>query len=198
MNMPSSSQQPTTRQPDQAILVGWRLRRERPVPAAGTTYGAGERPQKPSARAAARVGQSRSGLNTLTELAIRVLAFTSIAAIILIFVFIGKEAWPLLHDSVIGREVTLAKMWFAQQWPGYDAPEHVWQPVSRVSEVCGLAARGGDLEGDVGRYAGGRAARRGRRSLCFHSTRAADCAKLSNQRLSCWRAFPQWCWGSLR
>ena len=50
--------------------------------------------------------------------------------------FIGKEAWPLFHDSAIWKEVTLAKMWFARQWPGYDAPEHIWQPVSEVPKYA--------------------------------------------------------------
>jgi phosphate transport system permease protein len=67
-----------------------------------------------------------------TELAIRVLAYSAVAAMILILIFIAKEAWPILTSSAIHREVTLAKMWFAQQWPGYDAPEHVWQPVSEI------------------------------------------------------------------
>ena len=67
-----------------------------------------------------------------TELAIRVLAYSAVAAVILILVFIAKEAWPLLVSPAIHREVTLAKMWFAQQWPGYDAAEYVWQPVSEI------------------------------------------------------------------
>ena len=68
----------------------------------------------------------------LTEMLIHVLAYSAVAAMVLILIFIAKEAWPLLTSSAIHREVTLAKMWFAQQWPGYDAPEHVWQPVSEV------------------------------------------------------------------
>ncbi len=68
----------------------------------------------------------------LTELAIHVLAYSAVAAMILIFIFIAKEAWPLLTSATIHKEVTLAKMWFIQQWPGYDAPEHVWQPVSEI------------------------------------------------------------------
>ena len=68
----------------------------------------------------------------VTELVIHGLAFSAVAAMILILVFIAKEAWPILTSSAIHKEVTLAKMWFAQQWPGYDAPEHVWQPVSEV------------------------------------------------------------------
>jgi phosphate transport system permease protein len=68
----------------------------------------------------------------VTEMSIRVLAYSAVAAMILILIFIAKEAWPILTSSAIHREVTLAKMWFAQQWPGYDAPEHVWQPVSEI------------------------------------------------------------------
>ena len=83
-----------------------------------------------------RLTSRRSGLHALAEMAIRVLAFTSIAAVILIFVFIAKEAWPLLRDPAIAKEVTLAKMWFAQLWPGYEAAEHVWQPVSEVPKYA--------------------------------------------------------------
>jgi phosphate transport system permease protein len=68
----------------------------------------------------------------LAEVSIRVLAYSAVAAMILIFIFIAKEAWPLLTSAAIHKEVTLAKMWFIQQWPGYDAPEHVWQPVSEI------------------------------------------------------------------
>jgi phosphate transport system permease protein len=68
----------------------------------------------------------------LTERTIKVLAYSAVAAMVLIFLFIAKEAWPILTSAAIHREVTLAKMWFIQQWPGYDAPEHVWQPVSEI------------------------------------------------------------------
>ncbi len=71
-------------------------------------------------------------LERLVEGCIHVLAYSAVAAMALIFVFIAKEAWPLISSAEIHEEVTLAKMWFIQQWPGYDAPEHVWQPVSEV------------------------------------------------------------------
>ncbi len=121
---------------DQAMLVGLAPPHRPSLPPRGPPpvrssghehHGRAERP---------RLASRRPRFHALAEMAIRVLAFSSIAAIILIFVFIGKEAWPLLHDSVIGREVTLAKMWFAQQWPGYDAPEHVWQPVSEIPKYA--------------------------------------------------------------
>jgi phosphate transport system permease protein len=83
-----------------------------------------------------RLTRQRPWLQWLVETVIRIFAFSSIAAIILIFVFIGKEAWPLLHDKAIIKEVSLIKMWFAQLWPGYDVPEHIWQPVSEIPKYA--------------------------------------------------------------
>jgi phosphate transport system permease protein len=68
----------------------------------------------------------------IIERLIHLLAYSAVAAIILIFVFIAKEAWPLVTSEVVHREVTLGKMWLIQHWPGYDSPEHVWQPVSEI------------------------------------------------------------------
>jgi phosphate transport system permease protein len=82
---------------------------------------------------AARLQPRRSPLlERVIERGIYALAYSAVAAMVLILVFIAKEAWPLLTSAEIHREVTLAKMWFIQQWPGYDAPEHVWQPVSEI------------------------------------------------------------------
>lgn len=66
------------------------------------------------------------------ETLIRIMALSAIAAVILIFVFVAKEAFPLLYSAAIHKEVTLRQMWTAQQWPGYDAPDHIWQPVSEI------------------------------------------------------------------
>lgn len=66
------------------------------------------------------------------EWLIHILAFSAIAAIILIFVFVAKETLPLITTSRFAKEVTLEKMIFAQEWPGYDTASHVWQPVSDV------------------------------------------------------------------
>jgi phosphate transport system permease protein len=70
------------------------------------------------------------------ERLLRLLAFSAIAAIVLIFVFVTKEALPLFYDHDIRKEVTLGQMWRAQQWPGYDTPEHIWQPVSDIPKYA--------------------------------------------------------------
>jgi phosphate transport system permease protein len=66
------------------------------------------------------------------EVGIRIVAMTAIAAVILIFAFVAKEALPLLFSKDVHREVTLRQMWTSQLWPGYDAADHIWQPVSEI------------------------------------------------------------------
>jgi phosphate transport system permease protein len=66
------------------------------------------------------------------ERGLKIMAFSAIAAVALIFVFVTKEALPLLWSEEVHEEVTLGKMWTAQKWPGYSEEVHVWQPVSEV------------------------------------------------------------------
>ena len=102
--------------------------------AAGTRVGSVAESVVPfSPRHARRLKARRPPLaHRLTEIAIHILAYSAVAAMILILIFIAKEAWPILTSATIHKEVTLAKMWLIQQWPGYDAPEHVWQPVAEI------------------------------------------------------------------
>ena len=66
------------------------------------------------------------------EWLLHALAFSAVVAIVLILVFIAKEAAPILYSKVVRDEVTLAKMWWPQLWPGYDEAASVWQPVSDI------------------------------------------------------------------
>lgn len=66
------------------------------------------------------------------EWLLKALAFSAIAAVALIFVFVAKEALPLFFSAEVHEEVTLGRMWTAQLWPGYDEAGYVWQPVSDV------------------------------------------------------------------
>jgi phosphate transport system permease protein len=88
-------------------------------------------------------GQTRSGRlrwarpprwHRVAEIGIKVMALSAIAAVVLIFAFVAREALPLFFSDEVHKEVTLKQMWFAQQWPGYDAPDHIWQPVSGVAK----------------------------------------------------------------
>src|SRR5215510_8698820 len=60
------------------------------------------------------------------EAAIKLVALLSIAAVLLILVFVGKEALPLLFSADVHKEVTPATLFAGQEGA------HVWQPVSDV------------------------------------------------------------------
>lgn len=85
-------------------------------------------------------GRARGRLNLLppprwhgvAEVLLKLMAFSAIAAVALIFIFIAKEALPLLWSSEVHTEVTLTKMWTSQLWPGYEEAGLIWQPVSDV------------------------------------------------------------------
>jgi phosphate transport system permease protein len=70
------------------------------------------------------------------EAALRFWAFAAVAAIVLIFVFVAKEALPIFYDKEVRAEVTSSQMWLAQKWEGYDTAEHIWQPVSDVAKYA--------------------------------------------------------------
>lgn len=66
------------------------------------------------------------------EWTLRCLAVSAVIAIVLILVFIAKEAAPLFYSAAVRAEVTLSKMWVPQLWPGYDESASIWQPVSEI------------------------------------------------------------------
>jgi phosphate transport system permease protein len=68
--------------------------------------------------------------DSVAGLVIKGCAFLAILALILIFVFIGKEALPILASPEIRREAGLATLFLPQAAQEGDRPEFVWQPVS--------------------------------------------------------------------
>ena len=66
----------------------------------------------------------------LAERLLAVLATTAIGAVALIFLFIGREALPLLWESEALEELGgWAGLFLPQQWRGYEEASFVWQPV---------------------------------------------------------------------
>ena len=86
----------------------------------------------PAARAASAHAGAAPLWHRAAEWLLHALAFSAVVAIVLILVFIAKEAAPILYSKVVREEVTLAKMWWPQLWPGYDEAASVWQPVSDI------------------------------------------------------------------
>ncbi|MCS6797269.1 MAG: phosphate ABC transporter permease subunit PstC [Myxococcota bacterium] len=65
----------------------------------------------------------------LVERAVAAVAWTAIVAIAFIFVFVAREAIPLLYERHEDGSFRLVDLFAPRQWPGYDAPVYVWQPV---------------------------------------------------------------------
>lgn len=58
-------------------------------------------------------------------------ALVAISLIVLIFIFVGREALPILFSSEVQQEANLDKLFGAQQYGTAEAPlPYVWQPVS--------------------------------------------------------------------
>lgn len=68
-------------------------------------------------------------LHRLCEAAIRLAAGLAVAALLLILLFIGREAWPLLTGQGTAEGVSLATLLWPQPWPGYATATSVWQPI---------------------------------------------------------------------
>ena len=68
----------------------------------------------------------------IVHYAIGIAAFGTIAAIILIFVFIGKEALPIVTSSEVHQEVTVPRMLERYEWRAGKPKTFIWQPVSEV------------------------------------------------------------------
>jgi len=66
------------------------------------------------------------------ELGITLVALTGIAAVVLIFVFVAREALPLFSDPEVARETDLARMFLPQVWRAGRPAAFIWQPVGDI------------------------------------------------------------------
>jgi phosphate transport system permease protein len=73
-------------------------------------------------------------------------AFLAIVSLILIFVFIGKEALPVLTSSEVQKEASLSKLFLPQARQSGEAAEFSWQPISEVPKYSLLPLLIGTLK----------------------------------------------------
>ena len=84
-------------------------------------------PSAPSlARARPRRSVARGARERLVERLIAAVSASAIVSILLLFVFVAREAFPILWEQTSGP---LSDLVVPRQHPGYDAPAFVWQPV---------------------------------------------------------------------
>ena len=79
-------------------------------------------------------------------LAIKLSAMFAILSLILIFIFIGKEALPIFTSAEIRREADLGRLFLAQPAKEGAEPEHTWQPVSEIPKYSLLPLLAGTLK----------------------------------------------------
>lgn len=78
-------------------------------------------------------GARRRWPDRLIQRLISLAALVTILLILLIFVFVGREALPVLTSAAVQSEVTLRKLFLAQNYGTPEVPlPYVWQPVSEV------------------------------------------------------------------
>jgi phosphate transport system permease protein len=80
------------------------------------------------------------------SLVIKGSAFLAIAALILIFIFIGKEALPIFTSSEVQQEAGLSKLFLPQKAHAESAAEFTWQPISDVPKYSLLPLFVGTLK----------------------------------------------------
>lgn len=91
-------------------------------------------------------GRSGALSDRIAGIVIRGSAFLAILSLILIFIFIGKEALPIFTSAEIRQEANLNKLFVPQAaHAGADA-EHTWQPVSDVPKYSLLPLLAGTLK----------------------------------------------------
>ncbi|HEX7898803.1 MAG TPA: phosphate ABC transporter permease subunit PstC [Planctomycetota bacterium] len=87
----------------------------------------------------------RRPFEALIEFAIRSSGWIVIASIVLIFIFVGKEAIPLLTSSEVHEEVTIGGMVLPREGETLEE-RHPWQPVSNVPKYSLLPLLLGTLK----------------------------------------------------
>jgi len=94
-------------------------------------------PQAPNATpttARVRLGRFRTPItHRIAEGAIAVMATLAVIAIVLIFVFVAKEALPLLWEP--HADLSLGDLFKARTWVGHGDPTYIWQPVGGTPKM---------------------------------------------------------------
>jgi phosphate transport system permease protein len=88
----------------------------------------------PATAAGARLDKvGRRSADWLVERVIHLAAAIAISLVLLVFVFVAREAAPVFTSEEVRREAPLASLFVAQEYGTEEAPlSYVWQPVSEL------------------------------------------------------------------
>lgn len=91
-------------------------------------------------------GRSGAWGDRLARVLITASAMLAIVSLVLIFIFIGKEALPIFTSAEIREEANLGNLFLPQSAGGGGAAEHTWQPVSELPKYSLLPLLIGTLK----------------------------------------------------
>lgn len=89
---------------------------------------------------------NRQRRERLIEFAVTAVAMTGIAAVVLIFVFVAREALPIVTDAATRAEASLSKLFLPQVVREGRPAAFVWQPVSDIPKVSVIPLLVGTLK----------------------------------------------------
>src|SRR5687768_5916227 len=89
----------------------------------------------PVSRSASPAARRRQVREKLVEVLITAVGMSGIAAVVLIILFVAKEALPLITDAAVQAEASWSKMFLPQLVRAGKPAAFVWQPVSGVPKV---------------------------------------------------------------
>jgi phosphate transport system permease protein len=91
-------------------------------------------------------GRSGAWGDRVARVLITASAMLAIVSLVLIFVFIGKEALPIFTSAEIREEANIGNLFLPQSAGGGAAAEHTWQPVSELPKYSLLPLLIGTLK----------------------------------------------------
>ncbi|MBI4371109.1 MAG: phosphate ABC transporter permease subunit PstC [Elusimicrobia bacterium] len=92
---------------------------------------------------------SRRAAESAIEAVIRVSASLAIVGLVLIFVFIGKEALPVLLSQEVRQEAGLSRLFLPQSPEPSEPKEFAWQPISAIPKYSLLPLLTGTIKATV-------------------------------------------------
>jgi phosphate transport system permease protein len=113
--------------------------------------GSGILSDRPEVTARASVPARYRGMfsDRLAALVIRGSAFLAIVSLILIFLFIGKEALPILTSAEVQKEAGLSRLFLPHPPRAGADTEFTWQPVSEVPKYSLLPLFAGTMKATI-------------------------------------------------
>lgn len=99
-----------------------------------------------SARRPASSPRVRHFKEKAIAVAITAVAFSGIAALLLIVIFVGREALPLFFDAEVAKEASLGKLFLPQQLRVGKPAGFMWQPVGEVPKLSMIPLLLGSLK----------------------------------------------------